>query len=272
MTGTVTGADPSGNAIVRTNQAELAVATPRPLPVGSNLLLQPLGRAVPLSDATAQPHTLATAPRWEALRDALQTAAPVATQTAVAQSVPQPGPQFTGALLFFVAALRGGDLRGWLGPEAVRSLEAQGLLGRITEEFGMMQRLAGEPAGQEWRLFLIPVLSDDQLHQMRLFIRDGREKAADGNPSDATRFVIEVTFSRLGPFQFDGLARPKSLDLIIRTEHAIAPPLRRSIADIFENSVSALGMHGSLRFRTETPFALQPLRDSGLLADAGVVA
>lgn len=272
FTGTVTGTDPAGNATVRTNTAELALNAPRPLPAGSNLLLQSTGRLLPLLADIAQPHSLATAVRWETLRDAIQSVGGGAGPSAIAQAVPQPGAQFTGALMFFVTALRGGDLRGWLGQDGTRSLEIQGLLGRVADEFGVMQRLAIEPGGQEWRLFLIPILSDGQLHQMRLFVRDKNRGEENEDTADETRFVIEVEFSRLGPFQFDGLARRKSLDLIIRTERLMAPKLRQSITEIFDDTVTALGLHGGLRFRTETPFALQPLRETGLLDETGVVA
>ena len=232
-----TGTDISGNAIVRTNTAELALATPRPLPTGSNLLLQTIGRPIPFLAASAQQHTLALAPRWEALHDALRINIP--GQALSLTAVPRPGAQFTGALLFFIAALRAGNLRGWLGSETSRTLEREALFGRMVEEFGVMQRIASEPAGQDWRLFLLPVLSDALLHQMRLFIRDNQEGGDSDEKSQETRFVIEVTFSKLGPFQFDGLARPKALDLMIRTEREIAATMQQEIVEIFTDTTSA---------------------------------
>ena len=135
-----------------------------------------------------------------------------------------------------------------------------------------MQRLANEPSGQEWRLFLLPVLSDEQLHQLRLFVRDNKESENNDEKAKETRFVIEVTFSKLGPFQFDGLARSNALDLIIRTEHELAGPMQYGIVEIFTDTTSALGLNGSVAFRTEAFFELQPLRDSGLTEDSGVIA
>ena len=272
ITGTVTGTDISGNALVRTNQLELAISTPRPLPIGSNLLLQTIGRPAPLFASSASPHTLATSPRWETLQEALRSIGPTAAQGAIAQAIPQTGAQFTNALLFFIAALRAGDMRGWLGAEATRGIEREALFGRMIEEFGLMQRLANEPGGQEWRLFLLPVLSEEQLHQLRLFVRDNQENGTDDQKAKETRFVIEVTFSKLGPFQFDGLARSNALELIIRTEHELAGPMQHEIAEIFADTTSALGLNGSVAFRTEAFFQLQPLRDSGLAEDSGVVA
>lgn len=272
VTGTVTGTDISGNVLVRTNSAELALTLPRPLAIGSNLLLQVVSRPVPFIPTSATPHGLATAARWEALHDALQGSLPPAVQNAVSQAVPQPGGQFTGALMFFIAALRAGDLRGLFGADAKRMIERDAALGRMIEEFGVMQRLASEPGGQEWRLFLIPVLSDEQLHQMRLFVRDRHGDGGDDEKSKETRFVIEVTFSKLGPFQFDGLARPNSLNLIIRTEQEITATMKREITTIFQDTTAALGLNGSVTFRMEDFFELQPLKDSGLADDQGIIA
>lgn len=272
ITGTVTGTDITGNALVRTNLAELSLATPRPLPTGSNLLLQTIGRPELLLPASATPHSLTISQRWEALYEALRIDFPAPTQAAISQAIPQPGAQFTGALLFFIAALRAGDLRGWLGPDASRAIDREALLGRMVDEFGVMQRIASEPAGQDWRLFLLPVLSDEQLQQMRLFIRNNNENSHENEKAKETRFVIEVTFSRLGPFQFDGLARPNALDLIIRTEQKIATAMRREIETIFTDTTAALGLNGSVAFRREAFFELQPLRDSGLAHEEGVIA
>lgn len=272
MTGTVTRTDISGQAIVRTNTAELSLAIPRPLPAGSNLLLEALGRPVPLSQPAVDSRGLTLANRWETLHDALHAGSTTSTQNAVGQAIPQPGAPMTNSLLFFITALRAGDLRGWLGQDAARLIEREGFLGRMADEFGIMQRLATEPAGQDWRLFLIPFLSDAQLRQIRLFIRDKKSGDQDSDEPKETRFVIEVTFSKLGQFQFDGLARPKVLDLIIRTKTDIGETMRKSITDIFTDTTSALGMNGSVGFRTEPFFELQPLRDSGLINNEGVLA
>lgn len=272
MTGTVTRTDISGQAIVRTNTAELSIAIPRPLPAGSNLLLETLGRPIPFSLPAAGPRDLTLASRWETLHDALRAGSAISAQNAISQAIPQPGTPMTNSLLFFIAALRAGDLRGWLGQDASRLVEREGLLGRMADEFGIMQRLASEPSGQDWRLYLLPLLSDEQLRQIRLFIRDKKDGDQGSKEAKETRFVIEVTFSKLGQFQFDGLARPKALDLIIRTKTDIDTSMRQSITDIFADTTSALGMNGSVGFRTEPFFELQPLRDSGLINNEGVFA
>ncbi len=272
MTGTVTGTNTVGHAIVRTNTAELSLAVPRPLPTGSNLLLQTSGNPILPFRTDVQQNTLVLAERWETLNDAIRTGPSAAAPNSISQTIPQPGAQFTNSLLFFIAALRAGDLRSWLGQDAMRHIDRESLLGRITEEFGLMQRIANEPAGQDWRLFLIPIFSDEQLHQMRLFVRDGSGGERDDSDPQETRFVIEVTFTNLGQFQFDGLARPKALDLIIRTEHKISSYLQHAITDVFTDTTSALGLSGGISFKMERFYEFQPLRDSGLAIDSGVIA
>lgn len=271
MTGTVTGATAAGHAIVQTNSAELSLAVPRPLPIGSNLLLQAGTPILPLRSETTQ-SALILGQRWETLNDAIRTSPSGTPSDLVSRMIPQPGAQFTNSLLFFIAALRAGDLRGWLGQDAMRHIERESLLGRITEEFGMMQRVANEPAGQDWRLFLIPIFSDEQLHQMRLFVRDGNARDEEDRDQKETRFVIEVNFTSLGPFQFDGLARAKSLELIVRTERVISAHLQHAISEVFTDTTSALGLSGGISFKMGQFIEFQPLRDSGLAIDPGVIA
>jgi len=267
---TVTGANDSGQTIVRTaTGVELALATSRPLPAGANLLLGALTPA-PLAGGL-DPQSLALAPRWEALHEVLRLGDNSAARAILTKSIPRPGAQLAGSLLFFLSALRGGGLRGWLGQDAARLLESGGSLERLGREFAIMQRLASEPAGQDWRLFLVPFLSDEQLHQMRFFVRDDPGAAEDG-AATGIRFIIEVTFTKLGPFQFDGLVRDKTMDLIVRTEQALSATARRDIAKIYGDSLAALGFTGGVAMRTESFFDVQPLQEAGLSGKPGVIA
>ncbi|MBN4083204.1 hypothetical protein JYU08_00810, partial [bacterium AH-315-B06] len=269
LAATVTGTNDTGQTVVRAGAMELALTTSRPLPVGGNLLLE----AIPLPPAAdgADLQSLALARRWEALHDALRLGDLSALRTVLTKLIPQPGVQLAGTLLFFISALRAGDLRGWLGQDIARLLERGGSLDRLGEEFAVMQRLATEPAGQDWRLFLIPFLSDDQLHQMRFFVRDDPGNAEAG-ASAGIRFIIEVSFTKLGLFQFDGLVRDKAMDLIIRTALALPETARRDITQIYGDTLAALGYTGGVAIRTESFFNVQPLQEYGLPGKPGVIA
>ncbi|MEC8200847.1 MAG: hypothetical protein VX085_14970, partial [Pseudomonadota bacterium] len=98
--------------------------------------------------------------------------------------------------------------------------------------------MANEPAGQEWRSYLIPILSGSDLEQLKLFVRGERDQ--DENDEDSAgrriRFVIEVKFSRLGPFQFDGLSRERTIDLMVRTRDALSKTMRDDIRRIYADA------------------------------------
>ena len=147
----------------------------------------------------------------------------------------------------------------------MRALQRTGgnLLERLGRDIGEMQRMATEPSGQEWRSYLIPILVGSDLQQLKLFIRgekDQDDEDAAGQERN-TRFVIEVEFSKLGPFQFDGLTRGKNIDLMIRTREALAERMRDEIRAIFADTVSALGFTGRLNFQRTLTFELNPTQE-----------
>ena len=152
-----------------------------------------------------------------------------------------------------------------MGEDAERSLQrsAGNLLERLGRDIGEMQRMASEPSGQEWRSYLIPILVGTDLQHLKLFVRGEKEhdEAKSGDNKRDTRFVIEVEFSKLGPFQFDGLTRDKNIDLMVRTRDTIADDIRDDIRAIFSNTISALGFTGTLNFQQTLSFELNPTQE-----------
>lgn len=269
----IMGTNVVGQPVIRAGNLELTLPAGRPLPTGGTLFLERAGAPfLPVIADTELQQTLAVAQRWEALSQALNNSGSPALRAALQHLIPQPNLQLAGAFLFFMAALRGGDPRSWLGGDIARQLDSDGFLGRIGEEFGLMQRLAAEPAGQDWRLFLIPLLTDGQLHQLRLFIRGNRDDSGDTGDAAGVRFVIEASFSRLGPFQFDGLVQARNMNLVIRTERALEEAIRRDIMNIYGTSLQALGLTGHIEFRAEPFFEVQPLAESGLIDHSEILA
>jgi hypothetical protein len=129
----------------------------------------------------------------------------------------------------------------------------------VSAEFGQLQRTATDANGQDWRLFLIPILTEEGLDQLRLLVRPHEEEGHDSQGENGTRFMIEVNMSRLGPFQFDGLTRKKQLDLVVRTQRELPSEMRDDIRSIFGNTVSALGFTGSIGFRVVPRFEIEPV-------------
>ena len=161
------------------------------LQVGSQITFELSNTTAPQSGsagAVPAPTSLSTlAHTWPALDEAFQAlreaGAPGAAAAAIQEAVPQPGTRLASGLLFFLSALSGGDMTRWLGNQAIQALRTagrDGLLARLGQDFEQLGRLADSPGG-EWRLFLIPLLDGDQVRQLRLFLRHGRQ---DGDGSD----------------------------------------------------------------------------------------
>ena len=268
LKGTVAGAGPSGQTLVQTAQGEIALASRSPLPRGTQLTLQMTSAPLaPLFDG-AEETSLLLKQQWEALRDAIEVlrrSDPAAARTLTQQGLPQGGGPITTGVLFFLSAMMTGDLRRWMGEDAMRALQRTGgnLLERLGRDIGEMQRMATEPSGQEWRSYLIPILVGSDLQQLKLFIRGERDQNDEdetGQERD-TRFVIEVEFCKLGPFQFDGLTRGKNIDLMIRTREALAERMCNEIRAIFADTISALGFTGTLNFQRTLTFELNPTQE-----------
>ncbi len=223
--------------------------------------------AVPATPAATPPPpvALALSQDWPALRMAIDTLATSSPQAAQALQSVLPGPNaaLPAAMLLFMNALGRGDLRGVLGREAFRELRAAGdgaLVDRLSADLGEIARTAAEPRPDGFRLFLIPVHDGARLEQIRLLVRDHEEEhhTIGGREGPATRFVFDVTFSRLGHMQLDGIASDGHLDLMIRSVKPLPRDLRAEIAGMFTESREALGMGGDVAFQVTRDFPVDP--------------
>ena len=167
-----------------------------------------------------------------------------AVPTVATRSCQEPGPRLSSAILFFLQALKGGALDGWLGGQAIEGLERLGrgdLASRLMREFTQLSRLSEASSG-EWRFFPIPLYDGSELHQLRLFIR-GRDPrnggpAGSGDDDKATRFVVDLEHSRLGPLQLDGLVRERRFDLVMRSRKPLSEAMQRDIIGIYDEAIS----------------------------------
>ena len=267
FTGTVTGTTPTGQTIVQTPLGEIALSARSTLPRGTQLNLHMMGTPkFPMG--TGDTSSLLLSQQWEALKDAMaaiQSSNPAAARNMTQQVLPQAGGPMTTGMLFFLSAMMTGDLRRWMGEEAMRILQRSGgnLLDRLRQDIGEMQRMANEPSGQEWRSYIIPLLAGADLQQLKLFVRGEKEPENEGEQEKNRdiRFVIEVEFSNLGPFQFDCLSREKTIDLMIRTREALSESMHDDIRAIFANAISALGFTGSINFQRTEVFELNPTKE-----------
>lgn len=239
-------------------------------PPGSRVEIEIL----PLSSRPGASRAAALAPaplahlaqHWETLDQAirlLEVSNPSAANQITQNQVARPGPQLTAAIALFITAVRGGDLRAWLGDENTRALEqARGGLGNsLREEFGTMQR-ASEPNDGGWRGFFIPFMDDSLLHQVRFFLHQEKNaKDNDDGDESRTRFVVDLSLSQLGDLQIDGAVQPQSVELLIRTRDALPETMRQEIRDIFTATLARTGIEGQLAFRVQKTFPTLPIEE-----------
>jgi hypothetical protein len=260
---TIIGQQPGGAPMAAAGTAEIVLSSAPPIAAGSRVLLELLALRPPDAEvASALPPSFAG--RWEALGDALallQRVDPALAHHVADAMVPNAGPRLAGSALFFLSAVFSGEIRRFLDADAMRQLaRAPGGLGaRLSNELGQMQRTATDASGQDWRLFLVPILTDQGLEQLRFMLRKDGEEGKKQTEDAGTRFLIEADMSRLGPFQFDGLTRKKHLDLVVRTHKELPPEMREEIRGIFGNTVTALGFTGTIAFRVAPKFEISPV-------------
>ena len=268
LTGIVTGRSvTSGHPIVQTHAGSLIVATGTRLPAGSTVTFEILSQSAPTPAAGEQAaiHAarldLILSERWPGLEEAvraLEGVNPSAAQQLVNAVLPRPGATLAANILFFLVALSGGDLRGWLGDGPARILQRlkPGLMTRLRDDFGRLGRIANEPRTGDWRATMIPFYNGAEIEQIRLFIRRAGDEAEDEQEGrQGTRFVLDMDLSRMGRFQLDGLIYQKErhLDLIVRTEKKLPQKMQDDIRDIFREAGDVTGIKGGLSFQAAPP-------------------
>lgn len=270
--GTVIGQSRSGQAILNTPRGLVTLAGQADFPPGSRVAIEilPLSSRAAAGTGTAAPPAAPLghlAQHWETLDQAirlLEAANPVAASQVTQNLVGRPGPQLTAAIALFITAVRGGDLRAWLGEETTRALDQlRGQVGTtLREEFGTLQR-ASEPTDSGWRAFFIPFLDNGQLNQVRLFLHQEDDTEGDAEDEDAAKahFVVDLSLSQLGDLQIDGTVNPRTVDLLIRTRETLPDTMRQDIRDIFTTTLARTGIEGQLAFRMQKTFPALPIEE-----------
>ncbi len=272
LAATVTTISPHGAPVVQTAAGRFTISTATTLPVGTRLLFELLPGGTPL---TAVSNVLAADDPLASLRDAIAAlrSGDGALAASLAHSaLPQVGPRMGTGMLFILSAIFSGDLRRVFNDDALRTLARTGpdIVPRLGADLGTLQQTAMDTAGQDWRVYLLPLLTDNGLERLRLLVRDHASEDATADDAGTVRFMVEVTMSRLGAFQFDGKAGRKTLDLVIRTEQSLDTDMQNDIRRIFENALAAMTFSGALIFQT-TPKIESPAAERRPGTKKGVV-
>ena len=254
IAGQIAGVTAAGRPVMQSPLGFLALDARADLRLGTRIALDVLAsRGGAVQDRSAPLPVLAR--EWPALEAALRALeeqlGPAAARESTA-AMPRPGPQLTAALVFFMSALRGGDVRTWLGRNAVQTLEAtargSGLMKALSDDFQTLQR-AAEPSETGWRSFLIPITWDER-RPIRLLTRRERRDGRDGRGGKpGTAFLVDLDLTNIGPFRLDGLVRNELLDLLIRTTRPLPGMMRQDIKALMDNTLERTGIIGRLSFR-----------------------
>jgi len=265
--GTVIGSNFSGAPLVETTAGTLFLIGSETLPVGTKLRLDlkvpgPIGK-LPLAPFNAS--GMAPAREWPSLNETfgqlLQTA-PETTLSFREARFPQANNRLAANILIFLTALRGGDIRGWLG-DLTRTLEQSQpeLAGRLREDFAQAARIFNEGPQNDWRTTVVPMMNGETLESVFMHLRGQSPGAESEEAEDASRFLVDIELSRLGRVQLDGLVKSagRTFDLIFRSEEPLPAYMRKDINRIYHELGEVSGFAGSLTFLARQPFVHVPL-------------
>ncbi len=193
------------------------------------------------------------------LNQALQQTAPQAAQalagTTINAATASTPARLPAIALFFIAAIRSGNISGWLGDKTIDALGRSGKsdsLGRLNRDISGLQRTSAEPTGQDWRATALPVMDDANLHKMMLYYRhDGHDGQKEGEDRRGTRFIFDLSLNRLGDVQLDGLHRPGRLDLIVRTKNGLSQAMQQKMRRTYTGALEQTALTGELSFQNQ---------------------
>jgi hypothetical protein len=282
--GRVVSVTPAGHAVIHTPVGDIMLQNRSALVPGAQLALaiDTLENAVPTAIPTPVVQTpqqalLTLSQGWPTLADlvallqgtsldAARAAVDADTAHQALAMLPHAGIRLGAGLMGAMAALRSGDLAKLLGPLlAGKGIggDKEELVKRLKGEFAQLSALAQDRPEVDWRALFLPVLDDQgRVTQVNLFYRRSKKNEADPNErGSGTRFVVEADFSRLGPFQLDGLMRPQRFDLMVRSRQRLTDRMRREIEAIYEEARGLTGFAGSIAFQTVNEFPVIPLDD-----------
>ncbi|MGQ0527402.1 MAG: hypothetical protein ACT4OY_05145 [Alphaproteobacteria bacterium] len=219
------------------------------MPPGTLMASIAIPPPLPLSFITPEPWAL-----MQQIEQAIAQIAPAAAQ-AMLNVTPSPAnlSAFGPAALFFLAAVRGGDLSQWLGDRGVDALRRGGrgdLLSRLTQESGALNRLSAEPVSQDWRGISIPLAWQNEIHKMALFYKE--DSSGDDNKNGRgkqTRFIFDLKLDQMGSVQLDGLFRTARLDLILRTQAPLSQTMQMTMRHSYTNALEVAGVSGEISFQ-----------------------
>jgi hypothetical protein len=118
------------------------------------------------------------------------------------------------------------------------------------------------PLPGDWQSLLLPLPLPDRVERIRLVVRrpPEDEEQAKAREEEGTRFLLDLTLSKLGAMQLDGLVRRKTkrFDLILRSHGTLPTNAQGDISILFAKTLEGFGLTGRATFQQTTRF-IEPL-------------
>ncbi len=249
--------------------------TLRPIPL-SNTNFFPAQTAFPAQNAASpspsimpQPQTApAMPPAWRIPLPLMQPASLWPVMDELFQSFYQATPQaaqilgrvipspanpgsFGPSVLLFAAALKSGELQGWMGEKKLEMLHKLGkadIVSRLASETAPLSANT-DAAPTEWKSLPIPMLWQNEISKVLFHVR--REPAEDERDQgeDGTRFVLDLSLTRMGDVQLDGIVRGQRLDLIVRTQMPVSESMQEAMKKAYADALDGSNIYGELGFQ-----------------------
>jgi hypothetical protein len=248
---TLTGPAPVANQ-------PLTVTTPIALPLGTTLTFTLTAGGQLTVQSLTPPFAYAShqaisrfSDNWPQLSQTLAQATP-----AVATQLANRLPQLTGllpGLANYLDALHHQSPERWLGNDAVTLLRSLGV--DFKPDLTQLAALR-QPGPDGWQGVLFPYVENSQAkpQQGRFFWRrsQGEQQRAGTN----TRFVVEMTLSRLGEVQLDGLLTYPELWLKLRLHPPADTSFAADLQTVVQNILDRFGLSGGLGVESTGTFPL----------------
>jgi hypothetical protein len=256
---------------------------PATVPVGTQVTLMPQLSAPPLI-VTGDPSMISTPsasapiaapasilpPAWRGLLPLMQSSSVWPVMDELFQTFYQTTPQaaqifgrtipspanpsnFGPTIMLFAAALKSGDLQGWLGEkklEMIQKLGKQSILSRLSGETASLST-NNDAASTEWKSFPIPLLWQNEISKLMFHVRKEPSENEQDNPEGGSRFVMDLSLTRMGEVQLDGMVRGKRLDLIVRTQLPISPIMQDAMYTAYSRALDGTDIYGEIGFQSD---------------------
>ena len=241
-------------------------------------IVSPEGSTLPVPSLSDTVSSLFANRNWPALNEALeliQSSETVTTQQFSTLKVPKLDSQMAANILFFISALRGGDIRNWLGNEAGRRIQNSSpeLYARLAEEYNQLGRSVSETNTGDWRTTLIPLFNGSEFEFFQMNFRSGSNDPNKKDDEDFARFIVDLELSKLGRIQLDGLisSKGKQFDLFVRSAIPFTKSMRRDLNKIFSECIEITGLSGNIIMQSALQFIDIPVPKMTSNYGSGVV-